>query len=178
MKFSSRPAGPRWGTLAAVPIQLYVIRHAIAADPTPERPDAARPLTAEGREKFVQAVRGAKHLGWRFDRLYHSPLVRAVQTAELLRPLLDGPALALPDLARGPDEEMLAHLEGERVAVVGHEPHLGSLVAWLVAGDAERGERFCFKKGGFAVLSGELRPGAMTLQGLVAPKLLRRIGSR
>lgn len=159
-------------------MQLFVIRHAIAAEPSPERPDATRPLTADGREKFVQAVRGARKLGWRFDRLYHSPLVRAVQTAELLRPLVDGQMVALPDLAKAPDEEMLAHLEGERVAVVGHEPHLGTLTAWLMAGDAERGERFCFKKGGFAVLRGDLRPGAMTLEGLVAPKLLRRIGQR
>lgn len=156
-------------------MQLFVIRHAIAAEPSPERPDATRPLTAAGREKFAQVVKGAKRLGWRFDRLYHSPLVRAVQTAELLRPLLEGPAISLPDLARAPDEEMLAHLEGQRVAVVGHEPHLGSLVAWLVAGDADRGERFCFKKGGFAALTGDLRPGAMTLDTLVAPKLLRRL---
>ena len=103
-------------THGAVAMQLFVIRHAIAADPSPERPDAARPLTAEGREKFVQAVRGARRLGWRFDRLYHSPLVRAVQTAELLRPLLEGPAVALPDLARAPDEEMLAHLARYRDA--------------------------------------------------------------
>jgi phosphohistidine phosphatase len=157
---------------------LYVVRHAIAADSSPDRPDATRPLTAKGRERFVRAVQGAKTLGWRFDRLYHSPLVRAVQTAELLRPLLAGEMVALPDLAKAPDEEMLAHLEGERVAVVGHEPHLGALTAWLVAGDAARGERFCFKKGGFAVLTGEPRPGAMTLQGLVAPKLLRRLRSR
>jgi phosphohistidine phosphatase len=159
-------------------MHLFVIRHAIAAEPSPDRPDAARPLTPEGRDRFVQAVRGARKLGWRFERLYHSPLVRAVQTAELLRPLLDGTMVVLPDLARAPDEEMLAHLEGERVAVVGHEPHLGSLVAWLVAGTALRGERFCFKKGGFAELEGELRPGGMTLHGLVAPKLLRRLGSR
>jgi phosphohistidine phosphatase len=159
-------------------MHLFVIRHAIAAESSPDRPDAARPLTAEGREKFARAVKGARAMGWRFDRLYHSPLVRAVQTAELLRPLVDGPMVVLPDLAQAPDEEMLAHLEGERVGVVGHEPHLGALVAWLVAGEADRGERFCFKKGGFAVLRGELRPGAMTLDGLVAPKLLRRIGRR
>jgi phosphohistidine phosphatase len=157
-------------------MRLYVIRHAIAAEPSPERPDAARPLTPEGRERFARAVRGARRLGWRLDRLYHSPLVRAVQTAVLLRPLLKGPATALPDLARAPDEEMLAHLEGERVALVGHEPHLGALVAWLVTGDAARGERFRFKKGGFAVLEGEPRPGAMTLRELVAPGLLRRVG--
>jgi phosphohistidine phosphatase len=159
-------------------MRLFVVRHAIAVPSTPERPDATRPLTAEGRAKFVKAVRGAKALGWRFDHLYHSPLTRAVQTAELLRPLLTGDSTPLPDLARVPDEEMLAHIQGERVALVGHEPHLGALVAWLVTGDLERGERFCFKKGGFAVLTGEPRPGAMTLEVLAQPRMLRRLGAR
>lgn len=159
-------------------MQLFLVRHAIAADSTPERPDASRPLTAEGREKFKQAVRGARALGWRFDHLYHSPLTRAVQTAELLAPLVTGPTTALPDLARAPDEEMLAHIEGKSAALVGHEPHLGALLAWLVTGDPGRGERFCFKKGGVAVLVGEPRPGAMTLEGLITPRILRRLGAR
>jgi len=159
-------------------MQLFLVRHAIAATSAPERPDATRPLTASGREKFSRAVRGARVLGWRFDHLYHSPLTRAVQTAELLSPLLDGPMTALPDLARAPDEEMLAHIEGTKVALVGHEPHLGALLAWLVTGDPGRGERFCFKKGGVALLAGEPRPGAMTLHGLLTPRVLRRIGAR
>lgn len=159
-------------------MQLFLVRHATAVQPAPDHPDATRPLTPRGRAKFIKAVRGAKGLGWRFDHLYHSPLIRAAQTADLLLPLLDGPRTALPDLARAPDEEMLAHIEGARVALVGHEPHLGALLAWLVTGDASRGERFCFKKGGVAVLTGEPRPGAMTLEGLLAPKLLRRLGAR
>ena len=159
-------------------MQLFLVRHAIAAASAPERPDASRPLTAEGREKFSRAVRGARALGWRFDHLYHSPLTRAAQTAELLAPLLKGPMTALPDLARAPDEEMLAHIEGTKVALVGHEPHLGALLSWLVTGDPGRGERFCFKKGGVALLVGEPRPGAMTLEGLVTPKLLRGIAAR
>ena len=159
-------------------MQLFLVRHAIAAPSTPERPDATRPLTRAGREKFIRAARGARALGWRFDHLYHSPLTRALETAELLRPLLDGPMTALPDLARTPDEEMLAHIEGTSVALVGHEPHLGALLAWLVTGDPGRGERFCFKKGGVALLAGETRPGAMTLQGFLPPKVLRGVGSR
>jgi phosphohistidine phosphatase len=159
-------------------MQLYLVRHAIAVPSTPERPDAARPLTKEGRARFIEVVRGLKKLGWRFDRLYHSPLVRAVQTAELLQPLVDGECVVMPDLARAPDEEMLAHLEGTKVALVGHEPHLGALLAWLVAGDAGLGERFCFKKGGVARATGEPRPGAMTLEGLIGPKLLRKLAAR
>lgn len=159
-------------------MQLHLIRHAIAAPHSSERPDATRPLTAKGRARFVEVVRGLKELGWRFDRLYHSPLVRAVQTAELLRPLVNGDTVVLPDLARAPDEEMLAHIEGTKVALVGHEPHLGALLAWLVTGDAARGERFCFKKGGVARVTGDVRPGGMTLEGLIGPKLLRGLGSR
>lgn len=159
-------------------MQLYLVRHAIAVPSTPEQPDAARPLTREGRARFTAVVRGLKVLGWRFDRLYHSPLVRAVQTAELLQPLVDGPCVVLPDLARAPDEEMLAHLEGTKVALVGHEPHLGALLAWLVAGDVGLGERFCFKKGGLARTRGEPRPGGMTLEGLIGPKLLRELADR
>lgn len=156
---------------------LFLIRHAVAAEASPERPDSSRPLTAAGERKFAVEVRGAGRLGWRFDRLYHSPLLRAVQTAELLRPLLAGPSRSLPDLARPPDVEMLAHIEGERVALVGHEPHLSALLAWLVTGEIARGQRFPLKKGGVALLAGPLRPGAMELRAQLPPKILRRLGA-
>lgn len=159
-------------------VLLYLVRHAIAAPASPDRPDATRPLTPAGERKFAAEVRGARKLRWRFDQLYHSPLLRAVQTAELLQPLLDGPAHALPDLARAPDVEMLAHIDGERVALVGHEPYLSALLAWLVTGEIGHGERFEFKKGGFAVVEGSLRPGAMALRAMVPPRLLRRLGRK
>lgn len=158
-------------------MQLHLVRHAIAADAVPDRPDASRPLTDKGAHKFAAEVRGAKRLGWRFDRVYHSPLLRAVQTAELMRPLVAASALrVLPDLARAPDVELLAHIEGERVALVGHEPYLSALLAWLLTGELEGGERFAFKKGGIAIVDGVLRPGAMTLQAMIPPKLLRELG--
>ncbi len=160
------------------PMQLFLIRHAIAAPPSLDQPDATRPLTSEGRTRFVKTVRGAQSLGWNFERLYHSPLTRAVQTAALMRPLVTGSMHALPDLARPPDEEMLAHIEGDTVALVGHEPHLGSLLAWLVTGERRHGAQFVFKKGGFAQLSGVLRPGSMALCCMVTPRLLRHLGSR
>lgn len=156
---------------------LFLVRHAVAAEASPERPDASRPLTSAGARKFAAEVRGARRLGWRFDRLYHSPLLRAVQTAELLQPLVAGPSRSLPDLARPPDVEMLAHVEGERVALVGHEPHLSALLAWLVTGELARGERFALKKGGVALLAGPLRPGAMELRALIRPKMLRMLGA-
>lgn len=159
-------------------VLLYLVRHAVAAPASPDRPDATRPLTPEGERKFAAEVRGARKLRWKFDHLYHSPLLRAVQTAELLRPLLEGTLQALPDLARAPDVEMLAHIDGERVALVGHEPYLSALLAWLVTGEIGQAERFEFKKGGVAVVEGSLRPGAMALRAVLPPKVLRRIGRK
>lgn len=155
---------------------LHLVRHAIAADAAPDRSDASRPLTDRGARKFAAEVRGAERLGWRLDRIYHSPLLRAVQTAELMRPIVTGSLHVLPDLARAPDVELLAHIDGERVALVGHEPYLSALLAWLVTGGMEGGERFAFKKGGVAIVEGAPKPGAMTLQAMIPPKLLRRLG--
>ena len=156
---------------------LFLVRHARATERSPERPDASRPLTPAGLRKFVAEVSGARRLGWRFDRLFHSPLTRAVQTAELLRPLVSGPREELPGLARAPDAGLLSALAGERVAVVGHQPHLGALVAWLTTGELGHGDRFPLKKGGVAVLAGPLRPGAMALQALLPPSVLRALGT-
>lgn len=156
---------------------LHLVRHAIAAPASADRPDAARPLTPEGERKFVAGVRGMKRLGWRLDAAYHSPFVRAVQTANLLQPLLHGSSRSLADLARAPDEDLLAHVAGEQVALVGHEPYLSALAAWLVTGEIACGERIELKKGGVAVLAGPLRPGGMTLRALIAPKILRALGA-
>ena len=71
----------RWCTLTAsvpAPMQLFLVRHAIAVASAPDHPDATRPLTEKGRSKFVQAVRGARALGWRIDHLFASPAFTAV----------------------------------------------------------------------------------------------------
>ena len=43
--------------------------------------------------------------------------------------------------------------KAETTAVVGHEPWIGELVAWLVFGDVRRGEGLALKKGSVAILS-------------------------
>jgi phosphohistidine phosphatase len=64
------------------------------------------------------------------------------------------------------------------VALVGHEPMLSSLAAWLVTGDRRRGAMFEIKKGAALVLDGEPRPGGMRLVASLPPKTLRRIAQR
>lgn len=155
-------------------MKLYLIRHATALEAEPNQADEARPLSEEGVRKFSQVVGGLKRLGVRLDRLYHSPKLRAVQTAALLVPLLEGESEVTPYLAAAPSLELLKILQGSSVALVGHEPWMGELCAWLLTARRE-GQAFPFKKGGVALLEGPPEPGQMKLLGFWAPRLLRRL---
>ena len=67
------------------PCDLYIVRHAIAADRGEQWPDdTKRPLTEEGINRFKEAVEGLAWLGVEIDEIFTSPLVRAKQTATLL----------------------------------------------------------------------------------------------
>ena len=159
-------------------MRLYIVRHASAEPGHPGKDDAARALTPQGRERFSRAVAGLRRLRVRFDRLYHSPKLRAVETADLLGRLVRGETVVTQHLSRAPRAALLGAVRGENVALVGHEPWLGSLAAWLVTGDRRRGAQFALKKGGVIVLEGDLRPGAMRLAAALPPKVLRRAGRR
>jgi phosphohistidine phosphatase len=159
-------------------MRLHLIRHAPAAARAPGVDDAARPLTPRGRARFRRAALGLRRLGVRFDELRHSPLRRAVETAQALATLVAGDSVATPNLARAPGPALLAEIRGENVALVGHEPMLSALAAWLVLGDKRRGAKFPVKKGGVLVLEGDARPGAMRLVASLPPKALRRIAGR
>jgi phosphohistidine phosphatase len=156
-------------------MQLLLIRHAIATPRGPDIDDATRPLTPAGRKRMGRAVRGLERLGASFDRLYHSPWLRAAQTAELLAGLCDGDVVSTERLAQSPTPALLNELEGQRVGLVGHEPRLSELLALLLLGTTERASRFLLGKGGVAWLSGEARPGGMVLEALLTPKAMRRI---
>jgi len=156
-------------------MNLYVIRHAAAESAQPDLNDDARPLTKKGCKRFKKVAKGLKKSGVRFDRLYHSPLLRAVQTAELLAPVLRGDTVVTSNLNCAPSEALLAELSGERVALVGHAPYTNQLVAWLTLGNGDLGEKIAFDKGGVAWLEGTPEPGGMTLRALLPPDLIRAL---
>ena len=155
-------------------MELFVIRHAEATARETSPDDAARPLTPRGRKRFDAVVRSLQALEVRFDRVVHSPWLRAVQTADLLAPLLDGETEVTSLLADEPSEALLGKVVGERVALVGHEPWLGETVSWLVTGD-RAGARFAFDKGGVAWLEGEPSPGGMALRALLPCRVVRAL---
>jgi phosphohistidine phosphatase len=141
----SRPGarGPRFkaaqrrGRLAAV--EVFLIRHAVAIDETRELRDPMRHLTAEGRR---QAQSLGDRLRWHDclpTTVWTSPLVRAVQTAELVvMGLQAGVAVeVLPALAPGePSSVALAAVrklaDDAVVVLVGHEPSISALGALLL----------------------------------------------
>ncbi len=163
----------------AGPCELYLVRHAIAADRGEDWPDDdKRPLTARGVARFRESVEGLRTLGVEVDEMFTSPLIRAKQTAELIASGLAGQptvrtldALA-PGHAPGSVMAQLARAaKRRRIALVGHEPGLGELAAHLIGA----GRALPFKKGGVCRIDVESltsrRPGALSW--FVQPKLLR-----
>jgi phosphohistidine phosphatase len=166
-------------------VELLVVRHAIAEDreayAASGEDDALRPLTREGARKMKRAARGLARLAPRVDLLATSRLVRAVQTARILASALGLDRFEeIPQLAPGSRPETLAAWLRVRragaVAVVGHEPHLGRLVAWLVTGSQQ--PPLVLRKGGACLLrfSGAVRGGTAELRWFASPSLLRRLG--
>jgi phosphohistidine phosphatase len=165
-------------------MDLYIVRHAIAV----ERGDSAypwdddRPLTPEGIHKFRLAARGLERLDIRPERILSSPLIRARQTAEILRDAVS-PDLEIEiaqALRPGTDfSETLGAVvtTGSRsVAVVGHEPHLSGFTSFLLTGP-KGGASMLLKKGAVACVNFtvEPAPGLGSLQWLVQPGVLRRL---
>ncbi len=144
-------------------MRVYLIRHAAAFERDRKRwpDDRQRPLTLEGMKKFRRAAAGLERLAGEIGCVLTSPLTRARQTAEILEAVAGWPrALEAPELAPGRAVEQALAVIGdyaaadpalERLALVGHEPHLTELLARCVAGP--RGRVRCeLKKGGAACL--------------------------
>ena len=119
-------------------MELLVIRHAKAEDHGHPGGDDARALVAKGLEQSAKLGRLLKRVNRRPDVVLTSPLVRARQTAETLCEAAEMPGPVMQGwLACGMDpevaiRELVAFSDFERVAIVGHEPDLSSLIEWLL----------------------------------------------
>jgi phosphohistidine phosphatase len=163
------------------PCDLYLVRHAIAAERGDEWPDdTKRPLTDTGIARFKESVEGLAWLDVEIDEIFTSPLVRAKQTATLLAHGLGNKtsvktldALAPGHTPRQVMNDLSRAAKRHRIALVGHEPGLGELAAHLLG----CARTLPFKKGGVCYITIQgltsRRPGELVW--FLPPKVLRRL---
>jgi phosphohistidine phosphatase len=167
-------------------MKLLVVRHGPAGDreefAETGKPDDLRPLTDAGRKKVRRAARGLGKLVGSVDVLATSPLTRARQTAEIVAGRLGGvEAVTLSELSpEAAPDALVPWLHSQpaeaTVAIVGHEPHLGFVVGWLLTG---RHDSFVqLRKGGACLLEFDDPPaaGGAVLLWAMAPRHLRALG--
>ena len=121
-------------------MNFYLVRH---GDAVWETLDPQRPLSRLGQEQVEHVARAAAARQAQVSAIFHSGILRAQQTAEILAAHLrpaggaqrmsglapqDDPAIAKAELEAAPAPVML----------VGHLPHMGRLAGLLINGDAER----------------------------------------
>jgi phosphohistidine phosphatase len=160
---------------------LYLVRHAIAEERGPRWPDdRLRPLTADGAARMRRVVRGLDRLADPIELILTSPLTRAVQTAEILgrglaaRPgVIRAEALAPATPPARVARALAAYAKPAAVALVGHEPDLGELAAWLIGAATP----LAFRKGGVCrIETADWPPDRNSrLIWFATPKMLRRV---
>jgi phosphohistidine phosphatase len=163
-------------------LQLYLIRHGIAAERGEEYPDdTKRPLTSHGIARLRREAKGLEALGVTFAEIVSSPLVRTRQTADVLAASMKSkPAIVTSDAlapAGTPGavmQEIAKRARKGSIALVGHEPSLGELAARLIGARV----RLEFKKGGICRIDFEALPpkGAGHLRWFLTPRMLRALG--
>jgi phosphohistidine phosphatase len=162
-------------------MRLYLLRHAEAV---PGSPDASRDLTAHGQRQVAQLSKGPGTVALQeVLAIEHSPLVRAVRTAQLLR-LATGSTLPLKVLGglepeHDPRKTAAALGKSRRSRLlVGHNPHLAELAA-LLLGVAEGGAAIRFRKAGLMALERTAKPtrlrpfGTWSLLWMIPPDLAK-----
>lgn len=164
--------------------EIYILRHGIATRRGSDGSfdDSKRKLTAEGREKMQKIARGLKRLAVEVDWIVTSPLVRAVETAQIVAESFEtkAPVDFCDGLRPGEAaEKLLSFLakqpERRRVLLVGHEPDLSSLAARLIGAGPDA--NLVLKKGGCCLITSDHLPPKLQGQLIwwLPPRVLRAI---
>ena len=162
-------------------LELYLVRHGIAAERGPEFPDdSKRPLTSRGIAALRREAKALRELEISFDVIITSPLVRTRQTADILAEEVSGKPAVVPSDSLAPAgtpaaviQEIHKHHRKARVALVGHEPNIGELAGRLIGARSP----IPFKKGAIARIDFEVLPpkGLGELRWFFPPRVLRKL---
>ncbi len=153
-------------------MKLIIMRHAKAEDSHADG-DHARRLTKKGHQQSERQARRLAGLGLLPGIILSSPLVRSRETAETLAQAADIPGPMIVNwLACGMRpgtamEELVAYKDFGCVCIVGHEPDLSSLVAWLTGSTSYS---VVMKKASIAVIDTDPPASHATLEMLIPAK--------
>lgn len=158
---------------------IILLRHGIAEDPTPDKPDDQRALTPEGHARMKQIARGLELALPKANAIYSSPLLRAMQTAMwVAKGYRSRVTVTAHDaLAPGATPEqfisLIESIEENRTIVVGHEPNLTTnLRALLGLGESRA---IALDKGGCYGVRLQA-DGTASLEWLLPPRILNKLG--
>jgi len=120
-------------------LRIFLVRHGEAdAEPPEGLGDEARALTAKARTTTAGHFAALAERIGKVSFVFTSPLVRTVQTAQLLSIKLEheGPLRVhrclQPDMPVGSVMSMLDEHTGEDIVLVGHQPAMGALATHLL----------------------------------------------
>ena len=154
-------------------MKLYVMRHGPAEDDAPGG-DSTRALTPSGRDRVRDVAKALVDAGEVPKLVVSSPLVRALQTAEIVHAYakIEAPVQVHPAIApHGAALELVrdhAARGKKRLMLVGHEPDCSILVATLVG----RPLSVPFTKAMIAALRVPNEGGDATVRFVLDPKTL------
>lgn len=167
-------------------MNCVLVRHGIAAEREEwEGADDERPLTERGAKRVSQVAAGLLWLEAEPTHIFSSPLVRALETADILQA-----SLSIPSAIKRV-EELLPDANPERllavfrdlppecsVVCVGHEPHLGLAASVMLTGKPSTA--FPFKKAGACLIELPSPPkiGRGVLRWWLEPGQLRALGKK
>ncbi|MCR4295621.1 MAG: histidine phosphatase family protein [Elusimicrobia bacterium] len=164
-------------------MEIIFLRHAPAGEredwARTGRPDSERPLTMDGRKRAREAAKGLAKLVATADLVATSPWARAKETAEIAAKAFGAPLVEtnflLPHRSPASLAGWLSGLDGERVILVGHEPHLSKVIGWLMTGSASRTIVGLKKAQALLLETKKAAPGAALLVWSLPPRVLRRL---
>lgn len=156
---------------------LYLLRHGDAIEQGYD--DASRPLSSLGEEQAGVVARMLTSSNITVDRILVSPLLRAKQTATIIREILDVKEFLVSEyLVPGTDHRQLFGqlntLSDRSVLLVGHEPQLRGFISALMSDTGDSGIEL--RKGTLVCVDvvRPIQPGRGMLKWLLTTEQMRR----
>lgn len=166
-------------------MKLILFRHGLAMERDEafknKIDDSMRPLVEKGKERSKKMAKFLKEECEDFQVLVTSPLLRAKQTADIIREIIPfSQYLESTELVPEAPPHAFAKwvqakiMRATSVVAVGHDPQLSVLASWLLAGENE--SFIDLKKSGVICLEVEsfdqLAPRGAELKWILTPKMV------